>query len=740
MALDLIATCTFGLEAIVKRELAALGFESTSPSTGRVEFTGDLAAVARCNLWLRCADRILIRVGRFPAKDFEALFDGVQSLPWDRWIPANAEFPVSGRSVKSQLSSVPAVQRATKKAIVEKLLAAHRVSELPEVGAKVAVEVALLNDIATFTIDTTGEGLHKRGYRDLVGNAPLRETLAAALVQLSFWYPDRPMLDPFCGSGTICIEAAMMGRNLAPGANRRFAGENWFWLSTSKADAWQLAREEARDMVKPQLEDRIIGTDIDSDAMSLARRHADRAGVAESIHFQHQAFADLSSKRTHGCLISNPPYGHRVNEQREVQELYRSMPLVLRKLPTWSFFLLTSWPDFEHLVGRHADRRRKLFNAQIECTYYQFHGPKAGERADLASFREEALDEADMLKATDESSGETRRSEGAPVFGGLAKQAADQAEIFANRLRKMDRHRRRWPTRRDITCYRVYNREVPEIPLMVDRYEDCLYIAEYFRPHDRDIAQQADWLDLMIKTAGQTLDVPPSRTFLKHRRRQSGDTQYEKLSDAGETIIANEGGLQFEVNLSDYLDTGLFLDHRITRNMVRKEAKGKRVLNLFAYTGSFSVYAAAGGAMQVTTVDLSNTYLDWAERNFALNNLQTRQHQFIRADATEIIHEEPQGSHAPKYDLAIVDPPTFSNSKSTDEDWEVQTQHGPLLNAVRQRMAPGGVIYFSTNFHKFKLYENELEGLTWQEITNQTVPEDFANKKTHRCWRMECQS
>ncbi|MDH3584462.1 MAG: class I SAM-dependent RNA methyltransferase, partial [Phycisphaerae bacterium] len=243
MTLDLIATSTFGLEAVVARELEALGYSARSPQTGRIEFSGDASAVARANLWLRSADRVLIRVGRFEARDFEALFEGIRALPWDQWIAPGARFPVSGRSVRSQLSSVPAIQRCAKKAIVQKLLEAHSVQELPETGATVPVEVALLKDVVTLTIDTSGDGLHKRGYRDLSGPAPLRETLAAALVQLTFWYPDRPLIDPFCGSGTICIEAAMIGRKMAPGLNRPFAAE--FWPSFDR-QAWDQAREEAR--------------------------------------------------------------------------------------------------------------------------------------------------------------------------------------------------------------------------------------------------------------------------------------------------------------------------------------------------------------------------------------------------------------------------------------------------------------------------------------------------------------
>jgi 23S rRNA (guanine2445-N2)-methyltransferase / 23S rRNA (guanine2069-N7)-methyltransferase len=719
MCLDLVATSTFGLEAVVARELAALGYEGHCPQTGRIEFSGDLEAVVRANLWLRSADRVLIRLGRFEARDFDALFHGVQALPWERWIPAEGRFPVSGRSVKSGLSSVPAVQRCVKKAIVTRLLDAHATRELPETGPAVAVEVALLKDVATLTIDTSGDGLHKRGYRDLTGAAPLRETLAAALVQLTFWNPDRPLLDPFCGSGTILIEAAMIGRSIAPGLQRRFAAESWPALA---GDLWPQAREQARGAARPASGEHIFGSDIDKNELTMAQRHAIRAGVADSIRFEARPFADLASEHQHGCLVTNPPYGERLDAMQQLQDLYHSMPLVLRRLPTWSFFILTSWTDFEELVGRRADRRRKLYNGSIECTYYQFHGPRPGADGTTAPGAEPAEPFPTQLPTPS-----------AQVFGGLSAQAKDQADVFANRLRKIDRHRRRWPARRGITCYRVYNRDIPDVPLMVDRYEDCLHIAEYQRPHDRSPAEHADWLDLMVLTARLTLDVAEEKSFVKQRRPQRGTMQYEKLSDDSFKRVVQEGGLRFEVNLSDYLDTGLFLDHRITREMVGKEAEGKRILNLFAYTGSFSVSAAAGGAARVTSVDLSSTYLDWARRNFKLNDLPLERHDFVRADALDFVnHQDPSAV----YDLAVVDAPTFSNSKRTTGDWEIQEQHAELLTALARRMAPGGVIYFATNFRRFKLDDEALGQLHPREISGRTVPEDFANKRTHRCWRM----
>lgn len=750
MPVDLIATSTMGLEAVVSRELTHLGYENRIVGLGRVAFSAEEVAICHANLWLRTSGRVLLKMGAFKATDFGQLFDQTHALPWERWIPPDGAFPVNGRSLKSQLSSVPACQRMVKKAIAEKLLKAHNVPRLDETGATYQVEVSLLKDEAVLTIDTSGSGLHKRGYRPVVGRAPLRETLAAGLVLLSFWRPGRPFLDPFCGTGTIPIEAAMIGRNMAPGLGRRFAAEDWNTLDSS---LWNSARQHARDLVRPKLEERIIGTDIDAAALDLARFHAGQAGVADDIHFQQRDFHDLLSKRQYGCLITNPPYAERLGTTSEVEQLYRDMPDVLRRLKTWSHFILTAYPEFETLVGQEADRRRKLYNSRIECTYYQFHGPRPTEgqpppdQDPLASNESDASSPACVpnvpgappvpeQKGSEPVSSRPRSTPPQPTvqaFGGLSEKAKEQAEIFRNRLVKRARHLRRWPRKQGITCYRLYERDEPQVPLVVDRYEDCLHITEYERPHDRSPAEHADWLDLMARTAADALEVDRDKVFLKRRQRQRGTRQHERFGDENRLFIVHEGGLKFEVNLSDYVDTGLFLDHRITRSMVREEAKGKRFLNLFGYTGAFTAYAAAGGAVSTVTVDLSNTYLDWAERNLGLNDLGGPTHRFIRRDAVEYLSRLPE---EPCFDLAVVDPPTFSNSKRTDDVWDIQRDHVSLLKAVFQRIEPGGVVYFSTNFRRFKLAEAELDGVTIREISRQTVPPDFRNRRIHRCWRM----
>jgi len=372
-ALRLIATAAFGLEAVVARELDMLGYSDHQTEDGRVTFAADTAAIARANLWLRCADRVLLEVGSFPATDFGQLFDGTRALPWEDWITEDGAFPVRGKAVRSQLMSVSDCQALVKKAIVDRLGESYGRARSPESGASYPVEVSIVRDRVTLALDTSGAGLHKRGYRSSIGEAPLKETLAAALVQLSHWNRDRALIDPMCGTGTIPIEAALIGRDMAPGVNRSFAAESWPAVAPA---LWQQARTEARDRARPCLNTRIIGTDIDRRALSQARQHATQAGVAADIHFQQEAVANLRTPERYGCVICNPPYGVRLGAHGAVERMYEDMATAFAPLDTWSIYVLTTHPRLEALFDRKATRRRKLYNGGIECTYYQFVGPR----------------------------------------------------------------------------------------------------------------------------------------------------------------------------------------------------------------------------------------------------------------------------------------------------------------------------------------------------------------------------
>lgn len=370
--IQLIATSAFGIEAVVGKELSRLGYTNQQVENGRVTFAGDEEAICRANIWLRCADRILVKMGEFKALTFDELFEGVKALPWDQWLPENAEFPVDGKSVNSGLSSVPDCQAIVKKAIVEKMKMRYKRQWFDENGPLYRVEISLLKDMATLTIDSTGPSLHKRGYRTHTTGAPLKETLAAAMLMISRWKPDRALIDPFCGSGTIPVEAALIAGNIAPGAKRSFSAEGW---RQTPAGLWAKAREEAADKAASVSDLRIQGTDIDKDAISLARYHAEQAGVAQSIHLQRMPFSDISSRYKYGFIICNPPYGERLGDMPEVERLYKEMGSVFKRFDTWSFYVITSNQRFESLIGRKADKKRKLYNGRIQCNYYQFYGP-----------------------------------------------------------------------------------------------------------------------------------------------------------------------------------------------------------------------------------------------------------------------------------------------------------------------------------------------------------------------------
>ena len=371
---ELIATATFGLEAVVAQELKNMGYVDLKVENARVTFTGDLSDICRTNLWLRTADRILIKVGEFKAETFEELFEQTKALPWADWLPENAEFPVEGKSIKSKLFSVPNCQAIVKKAIVEKLKQNYNCDWFEEKGSRYRIEVALLKDMATLTIDTSGAGLHKRGYRKLGSTAPLKETLAASMILLSRWQPERVFIDPFCGSGTIPIEAALIGQNIAPGIGRNFVSEEW---PVIPKQLWQTARKAAHELADYDRKLDILGQDIDGEVLSLARYHAREAGVEEQVRFQTLPVSELRSRHKYGYIICNPPYGERLGDIAEAEQLYRQMGKVFKThMDTWSYYVITSHEGFEKLFSRKADKNRKLYNGRIKTYYYQFFGPR----------------------------------------------------------------------------------------------------------------------------------------------------------------------------------------------------------------------------------------------------------------------------------------------------------------------------------------------------------------------------
>lgn len=371
--IDLIATTTFGLEAVTKRELMNLGYNDLKVENGKVEFRGSLKDIARTNIWLRTADRVLLKMGEFKALSFEELFQNTKALPWEEWIPEDGNFVIEGKSVDSKLFSISDCQRIVEKAIVEKLKTKYNVEWFKKTGAKYTVEVSLLKDIATLTIDTSGEGLHKRGYRDRAGDAPIKETLAAAMILLSYWNKDRVLLDPLCGSGTIPIEAAMIGKNIAPGLDRKFAAEMWEKIDK---EYWSEVRKDAFSAIDNNVKLHILGCDIDKRSILRARDNAANLGLEDDIAFFMKDMRDVDLNDEYGVVITNPPYGERIGEKEEVTKLYIDLGKKFRELKTWSVYVITSDEDFEKKYGKKADKKRKLFNGRIKVDYYQYYGPR----------------------------------------------------------------------------------------------------------------------------------------------------------------------------------------------------------------------------------------------------------------------------------------------------------------------------------------------------------------------------
>lgn len=377
MKLELIATATFGLEAVVKREIQALGYRIIKSEDGKITYMGDERAVVRSNLWLRSADRVLLKMAEFKALEFEELFQQTRGLPWEELIPIDGKFTVTGTSVKSKLHSVPACQSIVKKAVVERLREYYCVEHFEETGAEYTIKVTLLKDNVTLTVDTSGPGLHKRGYRVCDVAAPIKETLAAAMVQLSFWRAGRLLIDPCCGSGTIPIEAAMIGRNIAPGLNRSFAAEGWEMIPP---ELWKEERRKAFEAVDYEADLRIFAFDVDPRAIAAAQENAIEAGVDDCIVFKRMNMARLEAREPGGIIITNPPYGERIGEAQQIENIYKKYRSFFSENPTWSLFLITTDKELEEkAVGRPADRRRKLYNGRLEVCYYQFHGKKAGD-------------------------------------------------------------------------------------------------------------------------------------------------------------------------------------------------------------------------------------------------------------------------------------------------------------------------------------------------------------------------
>lgn len=691
--LRIVVTCAFGLESVIKRELMRLGCEPTVHSPGRVDTTGSAETAARLNVWLRSASRVGVLLGEGDAADFDQLFELVRACDWKSLLPADAAPVVRVRLRRSTIDSSRSAQAVAMRAIVDAMVG--RGATLPQTGARFGIDITVLKDTASVVLDTSGEALHRRGYRTRSLPGQLKENLAAAIIQMTGWRGDRPLIDPFCGRGTIVIEAAMIAAGIAPGWNRGFAGEHLPWIGES---AWTEARRDARPETLPVGLPQMMGRDIDTASIGDARRSAERAGVTGLVGFRTGDFSEIAKPAEKGWVITNPPYGLRVLDADRAREVHASLPGVLATLPGWSHAVLTAFPEFEALIRQEASKRRKLYNGRVRCDLYVFKPRREGD-------------------------GPLR-----PAFGGTSDRD-DIAETFTATLRKRIRHLRKWPTR-GIECYRLYDAQTPGAKLHVDRYGEHLHVSLFESRDGRPAAEQGAWDRRLVEIAAEEAGVPRERVHVKERRRQAGGDQYAPLAERRNPMVVSEHGMRFEVELDARLDTGLFLDHRPARQLIREWSAGRRVLNLFCYSGSFTVAAALGGAESTTSIDLSPVYLDWVARNLSLNEARGGRHALVEADAVRWLEA---GAEGRKFDLIIVDPPTFSNSKKTPTVFDVQRDHVPLLRSCWDVLVPGGRILFSTNRRGFRLDPD----VPAREFTKRTVPEDFPHSRPHQSWLID---
>jgi 23S rRNA (guanine2445-N2)-methyltransferase / 23S rRNA (guanine2069-N7)-methyltransferase len=712
-----IATAPRGTLELLTAELTAQGATDVRERGAQVRFAADLAALYRACLWSRVASRIYLELAEAPAPSSDALYRAALSIDWASHIPQQGTIAVDCDLVRSTINHSHFAALRVKDAIVDQLR--ERRGSRPDVDTarpSVRVFVRLVEDQAFFAIDLSGDSLHRRGYRAAGVAAPLKENLAAALLLRAGWASiaagGGAFLDPLCGSGTLPIEAALIAANVAPGLGREWFG--FLGWAAHEAPLWASVRAEA--IAQRRLAEltpgRISGTDHDPRAVRAALAAVSLAGLHGHVHIERRELVAARPTAARGLMVTNPPYGERLGEERAVQELYRSLgSVLLEHFPGWEAAVLTGNPQLGRELGLRARRVHRFFNGPIECRLLRF---EVSPEHVLAVRKPGELLPVDPAKA--ETAG---------------------ARMFTNRLRKNLAGLGRWAQREQIKCYRLYDADMPEYAFAIDLYggaADHACVQEYAAPDTVDPEKARARRAEVLAVLPGVLRVPIERIHLRTRRRQRGAQQYAKRATTGEFHAVEEGGLRFLVNFTDYLDTGLFLDHRLTRARLRDLAAGRRFLNLFAYTGTASVYAAAGGARATTSVDLSRPYLEWAERNMALNRFDAAAHRFVQADCLQYLTGAPRAA----FDLVFLDPPTFSNSKRMLGTLDVQRDHVELIRSTSELLAVGGTLVFSTNHARFALDAASLPGLRIEDVSAATIPRDFArHARIHRCYLME---
>ncbi|MGI9211942.1 MAG: bifunctional 23S rRNA (guanine(2069)-N(7))-methyltransferase RlmK/23S rRNA (guanine(2445)-N(2))-methyltransferase RlmL [Methylococcaceae bacterium] len=723
------ATTPAGLELLLVKELDALGASQVREARGGVYFEGTLREAYAACLWSRLANRIVLPLTRFPASDPDQLYAGIRRMEWTAHLDTRSTFAVDFVSSRSAINHTLYGAQKVKDAIADYFRAA--VGSRPSVDTArpdVRINVYLDRDEATVSIDLSGDSLHRRGYRLEGGKAPLKENLAAALLLRAGWPQvvddGGTLIDPMCGSGTLLIEAAWMAGDHAPGLLRTGFGFE-YWKQHEPA-LWEALRQEAYDRAEAGYSriPAIQGYDLDAHVLRMAKDNIRRAGMAERIRVECRPARDARPSGTTGLVVVNPPYGERLGEETELVPVYAELGSTLKQhFVGWKASVFTGNPELAFKLGIRAGRYYSLYNGPIECRLFNFE-----IRPERFFIPKNEVEPTPPETPQQELMGQVRRR--MEDHGG--------AEMLANRIRKNMKNLGRWARQHNISCYRLYDADLPEYAVAVDVYQgsSCqILVQEYEAPASVDPHKAEERLIDALAALPDALGLPLEQIHFRVRRRQKGTAQYEKLAEAGHFHAVPEGGHQFWVNFEDYLDTGLFLDHRLTRQRIQSMARGQRFLNLFAYTGSATVYAIKGGAVSSCTVDMSKTYLDWAARNLELNGLGGTHHELIQADCLDWLAQA--RSQRLQYDLIFLDPPTFSTSKRMETTLDIQRDHVDLIHRTLRVLASDGVLLFSTNCRKFKLDTEGLADVVAKNISPETLSRDYdRNPRIHQCWEL----
>ena len=708
---QLFATTARGFEELLKSELTELGAQDAKVAQGGVHYWADDETLYRTLLWSRLSSRILLPIVQAKVFSDLDLYSAVVGVNWLDYFDEKVHFFVDFNGTNQEIRHTQFGAMRVKDGIVDYFERHGRAR--PNVDKEqpdIRIHAYLNRDDVVLSLDLSGDALHMRGYREDTGKAPLRETLAAAIVLRSGWQRGTPLVDPMCGSGTLLIEAAQMEAQIAPQLYRLHWGFD-FWQGHNQA-AWEKVKEEALALAEDEKQrenlPHFYGFDLDHRVLQKAKQNAKNAGVAHLMQWQQGDVAAIKnpSPNVAGTVICNPPYGERLGTTPALIALYSVFGQRLKQqFAGWNASIFSGEPNLLDCLRLRSHRQFKAKNGPLDCVQKNY---QIAERAEQSAV-ENALE-----------------------FDRTSSVSSDVAVDFANRLQKNIKKIEKWAKQQGLDAYRLYDADLPEYNLAVDRYGDHIVVQEYAAPKNIDENKARQRLLDAVNATLNVTGIETNKLILKVRKKQKGTNQYEKLANKGEYFYVNEYGAKLWVNLTDYLDTGLFLDHRLTRKMLGEMAQGKDFLNLFAYTGSATVHAALGKAKSTTTVDMSNTYLNWAEQNLLLNDIEGKQHKLIQADCLQWLEKCDR-----QFDLIFVDPPTFSNSKRMEDSWDVQRDHIKLMKNLKRILRPNGTIVFSNNKRGFKMDFAKLEelGLSAVEISHKTLPLDFErNKQIHNCW------